>query len=209
MTSVWPFRNFKCELIKSFKKKCEKTYYMWLSVVWFSNYSDLLKKNTQITSLMAAILNFIRKRGFPQGGFGWGFMGVFHGPTESNSVEKPLLTFLSIKKYLLPGLIGPVLTPEGDRTSTQPWGRVEIGPVLTPGADRTSTNPEVRLGQYSPRGWEIRPLLTTGSEGDKTTTHHGVGGRQDQYSPRDQVEIEPVLTLRLDWTSSHPRAGCR
>ena len=28
-----------------------------------------------------------------------------HGPTESNSVEKPLLTFLSIKKYLLPGLI--------------------------------------------------------------------------------------------------------
>ena len=55
---------------------------------------------------MAAILYFTRKRSFPQGGFGWGFMCVLHGPTESNSVEKPLLTFLSIKTYLLPGLIG-------------------------------------------------------------------------------------------------------
>ena len=36
-----------------------------------------IKKNTQITGLMAAILDFTRKRGFPQGGFGWGFMGVF------------------------------------------------------------------------------------------------------------------------------------
>ena len=40
---------------------------------------------------MAAILDFTRKRGFSEGGFGWGFMGIFTWPTESNSVEKPLL----------------------------------------------------------------------------------------------------------------------
>ena len=45
---------------------------------------------------MAAILDFTRKRGFPQGVFGWGFQGVLHNPTESNSVEIHLLTFLSI-----------------------------------------------------------------------------------------------------------------
>ena len=67
---------------------------------------NLLKKLVREDMLyVAAILDFTQKRGFPQGGFGWGFMGVLHGPTESNSVEKPLLTFLSIKKYLLPGLI--------------------------------------------------------------------------------------------------------
>ena len=33
---------------------------------------------------------------------------ILHGPTESNSVEKPLLTFLSIKKYLLPGLVAHI-----------------------------------------------------------------------------------------------------
>ena len=54
---------------------------------------------------MAAILDFTRKRGFPQGGFEWGFMGVLHGSTESNSVEKPLVKhFSAIKKYLLLGL---------------------------------------------------------------------------------------------------------
>ena len=35
------------------------------------------KKSTPITGLMAAVLDFTRKRGFPQGGFGWGFMCVF------------------------------------------------------------------------------------------------------------------------------------
>ena len=53
---------------------------------------------------MAAISDFNRKRGFPQGGFWWGLWVFLHGPTESNSVEKTLLTFLSIKKYILPGL---------------------------------------------------------------------------------------------------------
>ena len=35
------------------------------------------------------------------GGVLWVFL---HGPNESDSVEKPLFTFLSIKKYLKPGL---------------------------------------------------------------------------------------------------------
>ena len=43
-------------------------------------------------------MNFTRKRGFPQGGFEWGFMGVFTWP-HSNSVEKPLLTFLPINFF--------------------------------------------------------------------------------------------------------------
>ena len=51
---------------------------------------------------MAAILDFTRERGFPQGRFGWGFMGVITWPHMA--VGKPFLTFLSIKKYLLPGL---------------------------------------------------------------------------------------------------------
>ena len=46
---------------------------------------------------MAAILCFTRKRGIPQGGFGWGFMCFLYSPTESNYVEKHLLTFISIK----------------------------------------------------------------------------------------------------------------
>ena len=34
--------------------------------------------------------------GFARGGVFWVFL---HSPTESNSVEKPLLTFVSIKKW--------------------------------------------------------------------------------------------------------------
>ena len=36
-----------------------------------------LKKNTLIIGLMAAILDFTRKRGFPQEGFGWSLMCDF------------------------------------------------------------------------------------------------------------------------------------
>ena len=62
---------------------------------------------------MTAILDSTRKRGFPQGGFGWGFIGDLHNPTESNSVEIPLLTFLSISNgprslYCLDYLMEPI-----------------------------------------------------------------------------------------------------
>ena len=50
---------------------------------------------------MAAILDFTRKRGFPQGGFGWGFMCVLYSPTESIYVEKHLLTFFPIKYFVI------------------------------------------------------------------------------------------------------------
>ena len=46
---------------------------------------------------MAAILDFARKRGFPQERFGRDFCVSFYSPTESNYVEKHLLTFISIK----------------------------------------------------------------------------------------------------------------
>ena len=49
---------------------------------------------------MVAILDFTRKRGFSQGEFGWVFFSVFlYSSTESNYVEKHLLTFFSIKYF--------------------------------------------------------------------------------------------------------------
>ena len=41
---------------------------------------------------------------FPKEDSGCVLWVILHGPTESNSVEKPLVTFLSIKICLLPGL---------------------------------------------------------------------------------------------------------
>ena len=55
---------------------------------------------------MAAIWILSENEAFPKedsGGVLWVFL---HGPAKSNSVEKPLLPFLSIKKCLSPGLIG-------------------------------------------------------------------------------------------------------
>ena len=42
-----------------------------------SQMRAIFKKITYITGLMAPILDFTRKRGFSQGGFGWGFIGGF------------------------------------------------------------------------------------------------------------------------------------
>ena len=53
------------------------------------------------------IAAFSRKRGFPQGGFGLVY-GYFYHRVQF-SVEKILLRFLSIKKYLLSGLISKIL----------------------------------------------------------------------------------------------------
>ena len=69
---------------------------MWLYDVHFSNDTDLLKKYINYW-FNGGHFDFTRKRGFPQGGFGWGFMCVLYSPTESNYVEKHLLTFISIK----------------------------------------------------------------------------------------------------------------
>ena len=48
---------------------------------------------------MAAILDFTRKRGFPQEDSGGVLCVVLNTSTESNYVEKHLLTFLSIKYF--------------------------------------------------------------------------------------------------------------
>ena len=48
---------------------------------------------------MAAILDFTRKRGLPQGGFSGVLCVVLDRSTEANYVEKHLLTFLSIKYF--------------------------------------------------------------------------------------------------------------
>ena len=53
---------------------------------------------TQVSQVMvAAILDFTRKRGFPKEDSGGVLFVVLNTSTESNYVEKHLLTFLSIK----------------------------------------------------------------------------------------------------------------
>ena len=73
---------------------------------------------------MAAILDFTRKRSFPQKGFGGVLCVVLNTSNKSNYVEKHLLTFLSIKYFgicapkkckffTFLGLIRPALRVEG------------------------------------------------------------------------------------------------
>ena len=87
--------NMKCKQMESLEKVVRKKHIICGSTM-FSSQMRAILLFFLITGLMAAILDFTRKRGFPQGGFGRGFIGGFNNPTESNSVEIPLLTFLSI-----------------------------------------------------------------------------------------------------------------
>ena len=66
------------------------------SVLYIYIFSSI---NIYITGLMAAILNFTPKRGFPQGIFGWGLCVVLNSSTKSNYVEKHLLIFVTFKYF--------------------------------------------------------------------------------------------------------------
>ena len=60
---------------------------------------EIKKKITQITGLMAAILAFPENEAFLKEDSGGVLCGVLKTSTESNYVEKHLLTFLSIKYF--------------------------------------------------------------------------------------------------------------
>ena len=127
MTSVWPFKNYKCEQIESLKETSAERHIIYGCPMFCCQMIAIYKKITQISELMAAILNFTQERGFPNehsGGVLWVFL---HGPTESNSVEKPSLAFLSIKKCLLPGLKTHMILKTNKSRLSGKWFKWPVG----------------------------------------------------------------------------------
>ena len=97
MTSLSSLMNCNCEQIEALKKLVRKDIlYVALRCLVLKWY-QFIKKNTSITSLIAAILILLENEAFRMVDSG-GVLCVFlYSPTESNYAEKHLLTFISIQ----------------------------------------------------------------------------------------------------------------
>ena len=75
----------------------KKTYYLWLYDVEFSNDTDLLKKYINDLFNGGHFGFYPKNEAFPKEDLGRILCVFLYSPTESNYVEKHLLTFISIK----------------------------------------------------------------------------------------------------------------